>query len=323
MGDNTIGSPGQEPKIKTEPQEDPGRQPFTRGEVINLISDDEDEDAIKPTRPTLLAPIEFPQDQAPVDLGQSMLQQKLPKKTKQQCIMDRIQETRRNSARQMRDTEVAVQEQSPASSHEGMPAYAPPAKSGLFLHESDSGDDDLLSLLKDSSTSKRKKRKAIDGDGNDDDDDDPEAVLDTFREDSEANPRPRCKKQNKSGKKRQTTHRNYQHSMLNEKAINSMDVVNEAAQNDGLASPPTFDNQRLRKSALYSLVESIPIEDRKNVSSEIKAFREKLKAFTGKGRSISDAPDGNWFVKGMRVSLKPYQMLGKSHSNRAKDEMYH
>lgn len=98
--------------------------------------------------------------------------------------------------------------------------------------------------------------------------------------------------------------------MINTENINNTNVINDAAHAQTLAAPPTFDSTTTtRPDALKQLIESVPQENRKIATVDKRFFEKQLRAFTGHGHSVS-AAGGNWEMKGMKVTLKPYQVLG-------------
>lgn len=100
-------------------------------------------------------------------------------------------------------------------------------------------------------------------------------------------------------------------SMLNTNDLfGNADIVEDTTRNEGLANPPTFDQTTKRSTAFKQLLASVPESNQKIAKIDKKYFENQLKSFTGKGHSVKPAADGNWEVKGMKVSLKPYQMLG-------------
>lgn len=326
MGDHTMSSPGQEPDIKKEPRDNTPNRPTPVGELINLISDDDDddvdeEDTLVLHRPSLLSPIKLrgrQEQQEEVNLGSSLLQNA---KSMEQAatsssdmratLAEKIRAKQRQSARQMRDPE--IKEQTPALSNGRTSGLAAKGKSSLFVTDSDSGGNDDLPVppIEDKGRKRKtaanprakKRRKPVNY--VDDDQDVMEQPLEEPEEEPEATTKKR--KSNAGAKKKE---KYAGPTMLNAEGINTVNVVEDAAHNDKLANPPTFGNQSTRNTALYRLIESIPTEKQDIAKTDIKFFNDKLKAFTGKGRSISSGPNGDWNVKGMRVTLKPYQMLG-------------
>jgi hypothetical protein len=72
---------------------------------------------------------------------------------------------------------------------------------------------------------------------------------------------------------------------------------------------PTF-MSRNKQSALKELIASVPIEDKKQARSDMAVLLAATKEFDGHG-SVK-AAGGNWLVKGMKTSLKGYQVLGSA-----------
>lgn len=307
MGDN-MGPPGQEPKIKTEPSEDADAEPSLGGNVISLISDDE-EDAANLTRDSPLSRNER-REQKQFNLGPSVLQSAASRSTHSTlgAVKAKIRDKQRENAKQKRDPDT-IESQNSAPLKAQTPGFAPSIRSGLFITDDDSQNEDLaLSVLeeptrkrKTTETSKAKKRRRP----NDADEEEEDDILDRLRQMSETNP-----KANKGGKKRQpkTNTKKYTGpTMLNAEGINNTNIIDDAAYNDGLAAPPTFDASTRRPDALKQLMDSIPTENMAIAKTDLKFFTEKLKAFTGR---VKPAEDGNWKIRGLRVTLKPYQVLG-------------
>lgn len=76
---------------------------------------------------------------------------------------------------------------------------------------------------------------------------------------------------------------------------------------------PTF-RSRNKQDALKELIASCPIEDKKQARSDMAVVLAATKDFDGRG-SVK-AVDGNWLVKGMKTSLKGYQILGSAFMRR-------
>ncbi|KAM0717592.1 hypothetical protein Q7P37_007444 [Cladosporium fusiforme] len=309
MEDITIGSPGHNIKaeIKAESEDELHSKPIA--EVISLPSDDEEDAAI---------PARLPE----VNLGTSMLNKEnfdgKKSKTMQPTLFhsmkERIKETQRMFAHQMRDPETPSQPQSPPISNSLMPAFATSDNSGLFISENESGADGSSSpppaeessrkRKRATTTQTRRKKAHID---NDDYDDYSVDILERYRGDQGG------KKKSGGGRKRQPKPKYKGPVMLNPKNINNVNVIEDAAQNEGLADPPTFDESSRRKDALDQLIQSIPVENRAIAQADIRFFNDRLKKFTGSGHSVKAAAGGNFTVKGMRISLKPYQILGVAY----------
>ncbi|KAK5160796.1 hypothetical protein LTS14_001809 [Recurvomyces mirabilis] len=100
-------------------------------------------------------------------------------------------------------------------------------------------------------------------------------------------------------------------------SIMGTNIFEDTAQTRGLRAPPTFGDQvpTRRANALQALIASVPVEDRKIASSDKRALDAAIRDFTGQA-SVKPAPDGNFSVKGMRATLKPYQVIGTAFMRR-------
>lgn len=88
------------------------------------------------------------------------------------------------------------------------------------------------------------------------------------------------------------------------------DIIAAAKANEGQAEQPSFTSKN-KKNALNELISSLPTHER-NLFAGDKADLEKAsKNFNGRGSMKADG-DGNWRLKGMKTSLRHYQMLGVS-----------
>jgi hypothetical protein len=76
---------------------------------------------------------------------------------------------------------------------------------------------------------------------------------------------------------------------------------------------PTF-SSRKKQDALKELIASVPIEDKKQARSDMAVLLAATKDFDGHG-SVK-ASGGNWLVRGMKTSLKGYQVLGSAFMRR-------
>jgi hypothetical protein len=72
---------------------------------------------------------------------------------------------------------------------------------------------------------------------------------------------------------------------------------------------PTF-SSRKKQDALKELIASVPIEDKKQARSDMAGLLAATKEFDGHGAVKAVA--GGWLVKGMKTSLKGYQVLGSA-----------
>lgn len=117
-------------------------------------------------------------------------------------------------------------------------------------------------------------------------------------------------KETTTARKRQPKPRYTGPTMMNASNMNNVNVVNDVAQTRDLAAPPTFDGSiTTRPAALKQLLASVPQENYQIAAVDKKYFENQLGAFVGQ-RSVGPAADGNWDMKGLKVTLKPYQVLG-------------
>lgn len=96
-------------------------------------------------------------------------------------------------------------------------------------------------------------------------------------------------------------------------------VFRDTEANAGLGDQPTFGNTTRRADALKQLIASVPAENRKIAATDRRFLDEACKAFDGTG-ACKAGPDGNWLVKGMRTSLKHYQVLGTAFMRKREHE---
>ncbi|KAK4574889.1 hypothetical protein LTR86_001731 [Recurvomyces mirabilis] len=105
--------------------------------------------------------------------------------------------------------------------------------------------------------------------------------------------------------------------MTNLNSIIGTNIFEDAARTKNLPTQPTFGDQlpTRRANALQALIASVPIGDKKAASHDKRALDAAIKDFTGQA-SVKPAPDGNWTVKGMRATLKAYQVMGTAFMRR-------
>ncbi|EME40686.1 hypothetical protein DOTSEDRAFT_177817 [Dothistroma septosporum NZE10] len=105
--------------------------------------------------------------------------------------------------------------------------------------------------------------------------------------------------------------------MTNVDSILGANIFNDTAEIAALRNQPTFTGTKRRASALKQLLSSIPEEDVQESRGDRKALEDAIKDFTGQ-RSIgpSHTGDGNWSLKGMKTTLKHYQVLGVAFMRR-------
>lgn len=96
--------------------------------------------------------------------------------------------------------------------------------------------------------------------------------------------------------------------LMNTQTLRGTDVFADALKTANLPKPPTFQATKRKGDAFKQLVASIPQQDRAK-NHDKRWLDQACKAFTGVG-SVKAAPDGNWSVKGLKTTLKAYQVLG-------------
>lgn len=84
------------------------------------------------------------------------------------------------------------------------------------------------------------------------------------------------------------------------------------------ADQPTF-KARSKAEALKELIASVPVQEKKQARSDMNTLIQASKDFDGYG-SCKVAPGGNWMVKGMKTSLKGYQVLGSAFMRRREND---
>lgn len=97
-------------------------------------------------------------------------------------------------------------------------------------------------------------------------------------------------------------------------------VFRDTEANAGLEDQPTFDSTTRKADALKQLIASVPQENRKIAAADKRFLDEACKAFQGTG-VVKAAPDGNWLVKGMKSTLKHYQVLGTAFMRKRESEL--
>ena len=87
------------------------------------------------------------------------------------------------------------------------------------------------------------------------------------------------------------------------------DVFQDHAATADLRSQPMFADATRKDDAMKKLIASVPQESIHVSRADMRHLDAAMKEFTGQG-SVHAAPDGNWAVKGMRTTLKHFQVLG-------------
>ncbi|KAF2188287.1 hypothetical protein K469DRAFT_627819 [Zopfia rhizophila CBS 207.26] len=115
------------------------------------------------------------------------------------------------------------------------------------------------------------------------------------------------------GRKSAKEKRNVQCAVNQMNSLFTGDVFAEQACEDA-AEQPTF-KSRNKQHALKELIASVPLEDMKAARTDMAVLLAATKDFDGRGRSKADG-NGMWLVKGMKTSLKAYQLLGSAFMRR-------
>ncbi|KZM25989.1 uncharacterized protein EKO05_0009128 [Ascochyta rabiei] len=86
----------------------------------------------------------------------------------------------------------------------------------------------------------------------------------------------------------------------------------------GAADQPTFRTKN-KAEALKELIASVPIQDKKQARNDMNTLIQASKEFDGQF-SCKLEPSGNWIVRGMKTSLKGYQVLGSAFMRRREND---
>lgn len=391
-----MEDPPGSPTIKAEPQDNPdGAPPISTGEIINLVSDDDEDDTTAPANVrTLGSPFqEQPHESDVFNLGRSLLSTKpkpaKPSESEQDAL--KAKRARLQAMVKAKQRETTEQHRMAARPVQRTPLVG---RSDLFVTESNPGTPDPAELFRAFQQEIEEKRR--DGtltwqeeieferaqaaekarvlkerldqahDGSDasvageedprlspsvaslpeDDDEEPEKrgrkrkadpiskpqpkkrraapksakdILDIARRkiEAKANAKGASKGKKQAPKKGRKT-KPTAPDLLNTASMLGSNVFEDAARMRDVPNQPTFDsNHKSKDKALRSLIASVPEEYRPVAKTDKKFLEDAMKDFTGRG-AVSPADDGNWNLKGIRVSLKSYQILGKlpslSHS---------
>jgi hypothetical protein len=381
-----MEDPQGSPAIKAEPYDTfDDAPPFNTGEIINLISDDEDEDPAPANVRSLGSPFhEQPHESDAVNLGPSMLSSK-PKSAKPS------QQDALKAKRERLQAMVAAKQRETTEKHRiaAQPAQRTPlvGRSDLFVTESNPGTPDPAETFRALQREFEEKRqngtltwqeeiqferaqaeeetrilkerldKAYDASHNSASDGEelhmssdvaslPDGIAEEPKKrgrkrksdsDSQAQAKKlraaiksaedilaisRCKneakakaksarasKGNKQAPKKQGRQkRAADPDLLNSFSMRGNDIFEDAAHNRDLPDQPTFEATTRKDKALKSLIASVPEECRPIAKVDRKYLDEAMRHFTGHA-AVKPADDGNWSVKGMKVTLKHYQVL--------------
>lgn len=375
------------PAIKAEPQDNPdGAPPINTGEIINLISDDEDDTTAPANVRTLGSPFqEQTHESDAVNLGPSMLSAK-PKPAKP------IEKDALKAKRERIQAMIKAKQRETTEQHRmaARPVQRTPlvGRSDLFVTESNPGTPDPAETFRAFQREIEEKRRdgtltwqeeieferaqasekarvlkerldqAYDGSdasvaGEEDPRLSPSVASLPDEEDVEPKKRGRKRKADPISKPQPKKRRAAPKSaedilaiarrkieakakakgagkgkkqapkkgcktkptapdLLNTAGMLGSNVFEDAARMRDVPSQPTFDpSDKSKDKALRSLIASVPEEYRPVAKTDKKFLDDAMKDFTGRG-AVSPADDGHWNLKGIRVSLKSYQILGKS-----------
>lgn len=184
------------------------------------------------------------------------------------------------------------------------PSDSEAREDSLFVHESivgpsyeeDHSDNDLDKAV--AGVKRRKRSLRADND-----------------DDQAASPRKRGKKTEAKSKdpakakpKKRKEQKTQGPRMTNIDSVFHSDLFADAAKASTMASQPTFDKSTSRKDAMAQLLSSAPQDDLRAVRDDAKAIDNATKAFPV--QAVKPAEEGQWSLKGMRSTLKSYQLLG-------------
>ncbi|KAI7223161.1 hypothetical protein KC333_g604 [Hortaea werneckii] len=102
--------------------------------------------------------------------------------------------------------------------------------------------------------------------------------------------------------------------MTNLGSVFGTNVFSDAAAASNLPAAAEHRGGGRRDAALRQLIASVPDQERgqkRDAHTDKRYLNDAIKSFTGTN-PIRAAPDGNWKLKGMRTTLKHYQILGTS-----------
>jgi len=382
-----MENPPGSPAIKAEPHDNPdGAPPINTGEIINLVSDDDEDDTTAPANArTLGSPFqEQPHESDAVNLGRSLLFTK-PKPAKPSESDKDAQKAKNERIQAM----IAAKQRETTEKHRipARPVQRTPlvGRSDLFVTESNPGTPDPAEMFrvfqreieekrregtltwqeeiqyeraKDAEQARINKERldnAFDGSDDavsvgedprmspsvaslpEDDDGEPEKRGRKRKADPISKPQPRKRraapksaedilaiarrkieakakakgagKGKKQAPKKGRKAKPSAPDLLNTASMLGSNVFEDTARMRDVPDQPTFgpDHDNRKDKALRSLIASVPEEYRPVAKTDKKFLEDAMKDFTGRG-AVTPAEDGNWNVKGLRVTLKHYQV---------------
>ncbi|KAM3424545.1 hypothetical protein BST61_g6541 [Cercospora zeina] len=112
-----------------------------------------------------------------------------------------------------------------------------------------------------------------------------------------------------------------QANLTNVKSMFGTNVFKDTEKNANLHNQPNFSGTKRKADALKQLIASVPQENRKIAAADKRFLDEACKSFNGTG-AVKASPDGNWLVKGMKSTLKHYQVLGTAFMRKRENELH-
>ena len=102
------------------------------------------------------------------------------------------------------------------------------------------------------------------------------------------------------------------HGLQQAASLMTSNVFDQQAAEDA-PEQPKFTSKN-KQSALKELIASVPLESQKAAKIDIQTLLAATRDFDGRGQAKPDG--GLWLIKGMKTSLKPYQLLGSAFMRR-------
>ncbi|KAJ4986313.1 SNF2 family domain-containing protein [Stagonosporopsis vannaccii] len=96
--------------------------------------------------------------------------------------------------------------------------------------------------------------------------------------------------------------------------------VFEQQASTGAADQPVLQTRR-KADALKELIASVPLQEKTQVRNDMNTLLQASKDFDGQG-ACKIAAHGNWLVRGMKTSLKGYQLLGTAFLRRRENDAH-
>ncbi|KAF2129498.1 hypothetical protein P153DRAFT_340405 [Dothidotthia symphoricarpi CBS 119687] len=112
--------------------------------------------------------------------------------------------------------------------------------------------------------------------------------------------------------------RQVNHAMKQASSLLGANVFEQQAGPDAMEQP-TFTSTRRKADALKELIASVPLGDKKAARGDMVGLLAATKDFNGRG-SVKPHGNSGWMVKGMKTSLKPYQVMGTAFMRRREND---